>query len=58
MYYRRLDGKKWQERDRPQWPGQQPPWRDCLMNSEGEPDTVWLQCEYRLVDESTKSERY
>ena len=58
MYYKRTDGQKWQCRNRPEFPGNQPPWEDCLMNKEGEPDTVWLQCEYRLVPEDTKSPFY
>lgn len=49
---------KWQFRNRPEWPGQEPPWSDCLMGKDGKPDTVWLQCEYRRVTVSTKSDRY
>lgn len=48
---------KWQERDRPSWPGNEPPWHDCRVGEDGKPETVWLQCEYRNVPADTKSER-
>jgi hypothetical protein len=42
---------KWQERDRPQFPGHEPKWEDSfVLQGEDEPAAgFWLQCEYRQV---------
>lgn len=48
---------KWQSRNRPEWPGNEPPWSDEYksVNTDQPYLGVYLQCEYRKVPLNTPS---